>query len=304
MSRNEQHLAWDDLRLVLAISRGGTLAAAASSLGTSHPTVSRLATGLERRLGVRLFERSRRGHELTQAGEEIVAVALRVEQEVEQLERKVVGRDTRPSGVVRLTTVDSLLAGPLTPLLAKFLGRFPEITLEVSSGRAMSDLSRREADVALRAGGEPPPHLVGRKLSRIAVAIYGAASLRPQRGVDLAAQPWVVPDDSLSHLASARWLQAHGLDRKAVLRADSLLTLALAASAGMGLAILPCYLADPNPLLVRIGAPISELASDLWLLVHPELAKVTRMRTFMDAMYDDVRQVRPLFEGSRPGKRS
>ena len=93
-------------------------------------------------------------------------------------------------------------------------------------------------------------------------------------------------------------------DRKAVLRADSLLTLALAAGTGIGLAILPCYLADPNPLLVRIGAPISELASDLWLLVHPELARVTRMRTFMDAMYDDVQQVRPLFEGLRPGKRS
>jgi DNA-binding transcriptional LysR family regulator len=297
MSKNEQRLEWEDLRLVLAIARGGTLVAAAAELGTSHPTVLRQAAQLERRMGVRLFDRSRRGYVITQAGEEIAGVAQRVEQEVEVLERKLVGRDTRPAGLIRLTTVDSLLCGPLTPLLAAFRRQCPQITLEVASARAMSNLSRREADVALRAGGTPPEHLVGRKLARIAVAIYQARRLTRKVAIDLAAQDWLMPDDSLSHLASVRWLEGKQLHKRAVFRADSLLTLAQAARSGMGLAILPCYLADTDPMLARVSSPIDELASDLWLLTHPELARVARIRTFMDAMYDQIVQVRPLFEG-------
>jgi DNA-binding transcriptional LysR family regulator len=294
---DEQHLDWSDLRLVLAIARGGTLSAAADTLGTSHPTVHRQVGRIEKRLGVRLFDRSRRGHALTPAAEEIVAVALRVEQEVEVLERRLVGRDERPAGLIRLTTVDSLLQGPLTPLLASFRRKYPDIVLEVASGRAMSDLSRREADIALRAGGVPPPHLVGRKLAHIAVAIYRARKQARRPVGDLAQHDWVMPDDSLSHLASVRWLEARQLHRRAVLRADSLLTLAQAARQGMGLAILPCYLADPDPLLVRAGPPIGDLAGDLWLLTHKELAKTARIRSFMDAMYDAVLTIRPLFEG-------
>lgn len=297
MSRNEQHLRWEDLRLVLAIARGGTLVAAAAELGNSHPTVLRQAAQLEHRMGVRLFDRSRRGYVLTQAGEEVVGVAYRVEQEVEALERTIVGRDTRPAGLIRLTTVDSLLCGPLTSVLAAFRLRYPQIQLEVASGRAMSNLSRREADVALRAGGQPPEHLLGRKLARIAVAIYRARRQARKPLGDLAASDWLMPDDSLSHLASVRWLEHRQLHKRAVFRADSLLTLAQAARHGMGLAILPCYLADPDPMLARVSAPISELAGDLWLLTHPELGRVARIRSFMDSMYEQIRQIRPLFEG-------
>lgn len=107
----------------------------------------------------------------------------------------------------------------------------------------------------------------------------------------------LMPDDSLSHLASVRWLEDKQLHKRAVLKADSLLTLAQAARNGMGLAILPCYLADPDPMLARVSAPIDELASDLWLLTHPKLTRVPRIRTFMDAMYDQIMGVRPLFEG-------
>lgn len=297
MSRNEPQLQWNDLRLVLAIARGKTLAAAAEQLGSSHPTVLRQATQLEKRMGVGLFERSRRGHALTAAGEDVVRVAERVEAEIEALERVIVGHDARPAGLIRLTTVDSLLSGPLTPMLSAFRRTYPEVTLEVASGRGMSDLSRRDADIAIRAGGQPPKHLVGRKLSRIAVGIYRARRLSRRSVDDLAAEAWVMPDDSLSHLASVRWLEARHLDRRAVLRADSLLTLAMAARSGIGMAILPCYLADADPTLVRVGAPIDELAGDLWLLAHPELTKVTRIRTFMDSMYEQILPLRPLFEG-------
>jgi DNA-binding transcriptional LysR family regulator len=295
--KNEHHLAWDDLRLVLAIARERSLIAAAERLGTSHPTVFRRARDLERRLGVRLFERARRGYTLTAAGDEIHAVALKMEQEVEALEQRLAGRDLKPAGPIRLTTVDTLICGPLVPLLARFRARHPEIVLDVTVAGALSNLSRRDADIALRAGGEPPEALIGRKLARIAVAIYRGRDTARVSASELDKAPWVMPDDTLSHLASVRWLEAKRLDRRAVLRANSLLTLAQAARHGIGLAILPCYLADADPMLARVCAPMSELGSDLWLLTQPELSKVTRVRAFMDALYEDIQPLKPLFEG-------
>jgi len=295
--RNEHPLAWDDLRLLLAIARGGSLSAAAQALGSSHPTVFRRARDLELRLGARLFERARSGYGLTAAGDEMHAVALRMEQEVEALRQRIAGRDLRPAGPIRLATVDTLVCGPLMALLARFRGRHPEILVDVTTAATMSGLSRREADVALRAGGEPPEPLVGRKLARIAVAIYRARRSRPVPMAELDRHPWVLPDDSLSHLGSVRWLEARRLDKRAALRANSLLTLAHAVRNGIGLAILPCYLADADPMLARVCGPMSEIAGELWLLTQPELAKVTRIRAFMDAMYEDIRGLRPLFEG-------
>ena len=248
-------------------------------------------------MGVQLFERARSGYSLTAAADEIYAVALRMEQEVEALEQRLAGRDLRPAGPIRLTTVDTLICGPMVPLLARFRIRHPEIILEVSVAGAMSNLSRREADIALRAGGKPPEALIGRKLARIAVAIYRASDSPPVSATALDKQRWAIPDDSLSHLASVRWLEAKRLDRRAVLRANSLLTLAQAVRSGIGLAILPCYLADADPMLARVCAPISELGSDLWLLTQPELSKVTRIRAFMDAIYEDIQVLKPLFEG-------
>ena len=248
-------------------------------------------------MGVRLFERARRGYTLTAAGDEIHAVALKMEQEVEALEQRLAGRDLKPAGPIRLTTVDTLICGPLVPLLARFRARHPEIVLDVTVAGALSNLSRRDADIALRAGGEPPEALIGRKLARIAVAIYRGRDAAPVSPSELDKAHWVMPDDTLSHLASVRWLEAKRLDRRAVLRANSLLTLAQAARNGIGLAILPCYLADADPMLARVCAPMSELGSDLWLLTQPELSKVTRIRAFMDALYEDIQPLKALFEG-------
>jgi DNA-binding transcriptional LysR family regulator len=294
---NEQLPDWDDLRLVLAVARAGSLVGAARSLGISHPTVFRRVNRIEGRLGVRLFERARDGYALTAAGEELTTLAGRMDGEIAALERRLAGRDLRPAGSVRVTTTDTLLLGLLTPLFAAFRRRHPEITLEVAAANSFFNLSRREADVAIRPSRDPPDPLVGRKIADIATAVY-----RPRRSPeladdDLARRDWVIPDDSLSHLPIARWLADRRLEGRAVYRANSLVALLDAARNGLGLVVLPCYVGDREPAVARVGAPREELRSELWLLTHPDLRRVARIRAFLDAMAELLQPLRPLFEG-------
>lgn len=297
---------WDDLRFVLAVGRERTLSAAARGLGVNHSTVFRRIGQIEARLGVRLFERHRDGYTPTVAGEEAVAVGERLEGQIDGLERRLAGRDTRPSGTVRVTTTDTLLIGALGPALGAFSAAHPAIVLEMAVGNPLLSLSRRDADVAIRPAASPPDTLVGRRLCTIASAIFASrAYLEQAPAPDLSADGlrghrWVAPDDSLAHLASARWLRGTLPGVRPALRLNTLLGMAAAARAGVGLAVLPCFLGDPAVELRRLGPPLEALASELWLLTHRDLRHVARVRAFLDFMERALRPMRDLFEGRSP----
>lgn len=294
-------LPWGDLQLVLLLSRAGSFAAAAEQMAVSTPTIFRHANELEKRLGTLVFQRDTTGVSLTSAGRELAALAERIEEDVGALEVRLANSDTEPAGVVRLASVDTLIAGPLMPVLAGFRQAHPAILVDLRSGIGMADFRRREVDAALRAGGEPPDSLVGRRLCRIEVAVYGQAS-RYAAGLDtLSREDWVVPGDELGHLASAKWLKNSGYWARKVLQVNSLLSLSIAVAEGMGLGVLPCYLADPNDKLVRLGPPIGELASDLWFLTHSELRHTARIRTLSDYLAQEYQALRPLFSGELGG---
>ncbi len=299
-------LQWDDLRYVLAVGRHGTLSAAARSLQVNHSTVFRRIGQLEHRLGVRLFDRHHDGYTPTSAAVAAITLAERMESEVGHLERRLAGQDTQPSGTVRVTTTDTLLEGALGPMFSAFRSAYPEITLEVVVENRFLSLSKRDADVALRPTQQPPGALVGRRACGLATAIYGSTSY-------LAAAPspdapdrhdWVAPDDSLAHLPSARWLDTRVGPAKVVARANTLLGLLTLAKAGMGLAPLPCFLGHTTADLHRVCPPIAELSTDLWVLAHPDLRRVPRIRVFLDFLNRELRGNRRLFEGQGPGSRA
>lgn len=297
---NEQSLGWDDYRFILAVGRAGSLNGAAKRLAVSHPTVFRRINAIERVLGARLFERARDGYTPTPTGEEVIAVAAEIETRIAATERRLAGLDARPSGRIRVTTVEPVLYGLLPPLLAKFRREHPGIVLELVADNAVRDLSRREADIALRPGGKPPEGLIGRKVGRIAAAVYRPRALRLPRGAGpeaLGDCDWVVPDDSLAHIGMAQWLRRQRYDERAVLRANSLLALRDAAAHGIGLAVLPCYLADDDRRLVRVGEPLDALAADLWLLSHPDLRRTERIRVFSEAMREGLARLQPALDG-------
>lgn len=280
---NEQEIAWDDLRTVLAIARGGSLSAAARSLDVSHATVFRRLGAIERRLGARLFERGRTGYAPTPAGEELAATAGRVEAEVLAARRRIAGRDLQPAGTVRLTTTDTLLTGLLSPILAEFRKACPDIALEIVVPSRLVDLSRRDADVAVRPTRSPPEHLVGRRIGRIAQAVYASrAAVGDAPGPDAADGQWVGPDETMGYRMLLDWMSEQGLDGRCRYRVDTVVGLHAAIRDGIGVGVMPCYLGDADPRLVRVGEPIGELALDLWLLTHPDLRRTARIRALMD----------------------
>src|SRR5829696_4277791 len=171
-----RNLAWDDFRLVKAIADARGLAGAAERLGVNHSTMFRHLGQIEDALGVALFERHRTGYALTTAGEEMVALAERMDEDETAFTRKLAGRELSPAGELRVTTSDSLLVHLLTPLLARFRGQCPDVQLDIILGNQALNLSKRDADVAIRASDSPPETLVGRRVARIAWALYGRAA--------------------------------------------------------------------------------------------------------------------------------
>ena len=291
-------LDWNDLRTVLAVSRARGASEAASALGVHPSTVFRRLNALEASLGVRLFNHLPEGYVATAAGEEICAVAERMEADVAVLDRRIAGRDLRPSGTVRVTTTDTLF-GLLTSHFAEFRAAHPEIELHVVVANRFFDLTRHDADVAIRPTNDPPETLVGRRLATIATTIYASEDYlasRP-RTDDLAHHDWIGPDETLAHLASARWLR-RAFPRAAIrYRVNTLMAALEAARAGLGLAALPCYLADGVSPLKRVMPPLAELDSTLWMLTHEDLRHVARVRAFLDAMADGLAREKPLLAG-------
>src|SRR4051812_847897 len=167
------HIDWDDLRTALFLARAGSVRSAARSLGVSHSTVLRRLAALEARAEVRLFERKPDGYELTAAGQDVFDTAKSLEDVVLGLERRVEGRDLRLSGPVRVTLPDPLLP-LLLPDARDFCAAHPAIEVTLAVGLRFADLANREADVAIRFAGEPPPDLVGRKIGSGMCAIYGS----------------------------------------------------------------------------------------------------------------------------------
>ena len=293
-------IEWDDLRYILAVANAGSLAGAARKLGVNHTTVLRRVGAVEDRLGLRLFERMPTGYVLTAGGEELIAAAHQIDDTVTSLERKLVGQDLRLSGTIRITSTDTLMVSILPEILAEFRSAHPGIGIEVALSNAMLNLTRREADIAIRPAKNPPETLVGRRIAKIAFAIYGSSQyLSKRRKIDdLAAHQWVGPDDSLADTSVAQWMRAELPESDVVLRADSLLGMREAARAGLGLAALPCYLADTSPGLVCVHRPIAALQTTLWILTHEDLRHTARIRAFTEFAANAFARRRPLLEGA------
>ena len=284
-----------ELRTLLAIAREGTLAGAARRLRVNHSTVFRRLGAIEARLGTRLFERQGGSYVTTAAGEDLLRTAERVEAEVEALERRLSGQDLRLTGSLRLTAPDDIAELLLMPLLQDFARRYPEITVELAVDNRMLNLTRREADIAVRPTRRPPETLAGRRVAGLASAVYGAADAD---GGTAGERRWVAWEEGGGPPLAARWLAEH-VDRHAVAyRSNSMLNQASAARAGLGLAVLPCFLADGDPRLQRVGEPLSELETELWLLTHPDLQRTARIRALLDLLFEGLRRQRALLEGS------
>lgn len=303
----QTHSDLNDLRCVAAIVDTGSLSGAARRLGVNHATVFRRLGQLEQRLGVRLFDRLAGRYVPTTAGEEIARAGNAIEETAQRALLKVAGQDLRPSGVVRLTTTDSVAHVLLNPALAACRRRYPDITLQLGIDNGMANLSRRDADIAIRPALQPPEHLIGKRISPLAFAAYAAPayleSLPPPSESQQSERPlsdyaWIALDDTLGRHRTLRWLEAIVPLDLVGFRASTFNTLRQACIAGLGVALLPCFLGDSTPLLTRIMAPEPALASELWLLTHPDLRDTVRIQAVMSCLRDELAKMASLLDGS------
>lgn len=290
---------WNDLKYVKAIADAGNVGDAANKLNVHQSTVFRRLNNLEKDLGVRLFERLPSGYVMTEAGEDFCQTAERIEADISALNRRISGQDMRPSGTVRVTMANVLLVKLLSTCLAEFRLAYPEIELEVLVSKEELNLTKRDADIAIRRTKQPLETLVGRRVSRMAMAVYGSKEyLKTHPNLsNLNRHEWVGFDESVIDSATARWLKHNVPDIKFPYRINTCMGILAAVKENAGLALLPCYLGDSDPNLTRVNLPIPELEKELWVLTHEDLRYVTRIRTFIDFVASFLTQKIDLIEG-------
>jgi DNA-binding transcriptional LysR family regulator len=308
MAEPFKNLAWNDLRLIKSVAEVRSLPAAAELLGVNHSTVFRRLGQIEETLGTKIFERHRTGYTLTSVGEEMVTLAQKVDDEITAFTRKLAGREIAPAGELRITTNDSLLIHLLTPLFARFHRQCHDVRLDVVLANQELNLSKRDADVAIRATDSPPENLVGRRAATIAWALYGRADAFPKRTAiepeSLGGRDWVSLSDNFAAMKAVKFIQEHVAPERVAYKVNTVLGLAEAIEQGFGMGHLPCFIGDARPGLVRLGLPNPEFATGLWLLTHPDLRHSPRVRIFLDFLAAEVAKQRKLIEGTEHGTRS
>ena len=280
-----------ELATVLAMHRGGNLSGAASLLGADGSTVFRTLRRLEQGTQQRLFDRSRSGYRATELGLQWAAHAERIEAELEAVRSLTQQRGSKVSGRVRISTTDTLLQGILLPALAGLAAAHPLLAFDLDATNEPASLTRRDADLALRATRKPPDHLVGRSLGVIRAAVFAR---RPLQGAlppmpALRDCPWIAPDEALPDHLSVRWRKRHLPKLVPRYAVHSVLGVLQAIEAGLGVGILPLFLAARRAELIALSDPLEECETQLWLLTHPESRHLRRISTVAAHLAQHVR---------------
>jgi len=289
-----QAVNWHDLRYILAVGRGKTLAAAARALGVDDTTVARRLAAVQAALGARLYQRLANGTlQLTEAGERAALHAERIEREISALDGAVAGADDVVAGTVRVTSVPIIVNRILVPAAPILLKRHPELQLELVADARDLSLTRREADLALRlarpkTGGSK---VTARRVGTLRYDVYASASCPAREAKGL---PWLTYDEAMAHLPQARWITATAArngETIAAVHVNDAEGVLQAVIAGLGRSLLPRVVADGDKRLRRLGAerraPV--LTRELWLLAHSELRRLGRI----EAVVGWIEQIAP-----------
>lgn len=296
---------WDDLRLVLAVGRAGSLRKAAAALGLGHATLSRRLGRLEAELGVRLMDRPHAGAAvLTAAGEALAASAAEMDDAASAALRRVAGQDLSLTGTLRLSINPLLGHYLLAGLVAEFAAAYPSLHVEMVADDVTADLDRREADVAVRVSPHPPETLVGQRIAPVGYGLYAARPLVEAAGSEEAyladAPPLLGYTGRTDNPADTAWIANHVPGPRANITVRDALQMVALTRAGAGVALLPLLAGESEPELVRLMPDRTEHAYEIWLLTHADLRRAARVRAFMDHMADALRANRIRISGSPP----
>jgi len=286
---------WDDIRYFLAVARKGSVRGGSALLEVNHSTVSRRINAFEKKLDVRLFNRLPTGYALTAAGEDMLNTAKRIEEEVDALDRRVLGRDAELKGQIRVT-MPAPIVNLLTPDFVAFTKCYPGIEIELLISYEEFNLNKREADVAIRITNAPAEHLVGRKVLKYTKSVYGSKQylVDYNHTGNVESLCWIGWDRAIDD----KWLKKSDFPNVAIRhQLPDVMSQLAAIKAGLGISILPCFMGDIEPDLQRVSPCEAIPAWDIWLLTHKDLRDTTRIKIFMSYMVDAIRQHSDLLTG-------
>lgn len=282
LAKTHHQMSLGDLELILALVRGGTQAAAGQRLGRDGSTVYRSIQTLEKKLGESLFERSRGGSKPTALALELAQLAERIELELEGARAIVHRRKDEPvTGIVKLTTTDTLLHGLILPVIKPLSDAHPQLQIELDASNETASLVKHDSDIAARATREPPENLVGKHIGPIKVALFGPrGDGRAKPGLShVERYDWIAPDKTLPKHPSVAWRKRHHPSIIPRYTVNSILSVAEAIACGLGVGLLPLFLARDRSDLIQLSDPIQECETQLWLLRHPESGHIARIAT-------------------------
>ena len=286
-------MQWDDVRLFLALHRARTIGAAARALAVDPSTVSRRLGALEEALAATLFDRGREGIAPTEAAERLLPVAEEMEAAMTRFTTAAEGLEREVSGRVRIACPADVAEVVLVPLVPPLLDRHPALSLEIDPGETTVDLTRREADLALRTVRPVRGDLVVTRLRDVAWVAAAAPALARELGTlrRWTDAPWIGWGERLASIAPARWL-SRNVSRQPVLSSDSLRVQFAAVVAGVGIGLVPePSLAHFGLVPVRLAAGLRDAASELptdvlYLVTHRALRDVPRVRVVWDLLLE------------------
>jgi len=283
-------ISWDGLKIMRAVASGGSVRAAAELLSLHHSTVIRRVEQLERELGTLVFSRTPRGLELTLEGTMVLEHAERIQLEMNNLELAVQGSDQKFEGKVRITMPDILAVGFVMEDFAKFTEKYPAIELVFIPSHITLDIAGREADIAIRVTSSPPEDLIGRHVGSYSLGVYAheayLAKHDPEKNPETC--HWIGWEEAGGKVVSIK--QNLYPDVPMRTSCDSVLLQLSAVKSGVGMALLPCGIADLEPGLVRLSEEIYEPGFDIWILTHPDLRFAARIKVLMDFLSDSFRR--------------
>ncbi|MBB5017932.1 DNA-binding transcriptional LysR family regulator [Chitinivorax tropicus] len=273
-------MTWDDVRYFLAVARAGSLSAAARAMQVEHTTVARRIESLERALNLRLFDRLSKGWRLTAVAEDLMPLALRLEEEAMAMQRAAMGV-SHLAGRVTLSAPPILLGSVIAPGLAGFRRQYPAIQLQLSADTQIAPLAQGVADLAIRVGQPTEPGLVSRRVGRIGYGMYatGAYFTKP-----IQEQQVIGWGESFAQSILVQWLDAWRGERGIAMQSNDLWVMAQAALAGWGAVLLPHCLAETMPALTRCPESPADWVRDVYLVMHPDLKRAPRVRALADAL--------------------
>lgn len=287
---------WDDLRYFVEVVRSGNVTEASLQLGVNQSTVSRRIASLESDLGKSLFDRTAKGWVITPAGEKIVTLAEEMAIQANAIHRKIESDCEDVSGLIKVTVSDVCAKRFVMPVIRDFKWDYPDVDFELIAAEEVLNLPGREADIAIQAIAEPPPNVVGKRIGKLAFYVYGHPALLKDLSPDTPpCITWVGDRVTLPY-----WIKKNFPKVKRTYRTNSSVAMFEMCREGLGLALLPCSLADEVDNLVRVPVEHIEPGYDVWVLSHVDLRTTARVRIFRDRVVEFLTNEVDLIEGRKP----